>query len=145
MAHNLIKLHQIEDAMRAMPKWHGIEFRIEPVYASRGFHTQRADYYDGNIHAFHEWTMFPHFGKVMAAAITGEKCETTTSYWLNGHGEDREAITELLAMLNLDPSKYEAEEEPYGPGFFPVCKEYDDAVAYYVAAKLHARREKGQK
>lgn len=112
-------------------------YEAQGVWHNRGYTHQRSDWYavekKERRYAFHEWTFFPHFGEVMAAAITGIEAPVRTSYWLEGWAADQQALMELIAGLGLDASNYGAEECPYGPGVFPVCAEFGDAVRWFEA------------
>ena len=58
-----------------------------------------------------------------------------TEYWLNGHGETRQDVVDLLHDLHLDAGKYQPMEEFYGDGFFPACYTLEDAKAYFGATR----------
>ena len=114
-----------------------IKYEARGVWHNRAYTHQRADWYaveGGEKHyAFHEWTFFPHFGEAMAAAITGSEAPVRTSYWLEGWAENEDVLRALISRLGLETGKYGAEECPYGPGVFPVCTEFDDAVRWFEA------------
>jgi hypothetical protein len=115
-----------------------INYEAQGVWHNRGFTHQRADWYaeenGEKRYAFHEWTFFPHFGEVIAAAMQGKDAPVRTSYWLEGWAQDEEALMELIRSIGLETGKYGAEECPYGPGVFPVCAEFDDAVKWFETA-----------
>ena len=120
-----------------------MKYEAQGVWHNRGYTHQRADWYavenGDKRYAFHEWTFFPHFGEVMAAAITGSEAPVRTSYWLEGWAQNEEALMELIRSVGLDPGKYRAEECKYGPGVFPVCSEFSDAVKWFEStAKIQA-------
>ena len=56
-------------------------------------------------------------------------------YWLNGNQATPEAMKEMLVRLGLDPSKYHIEQEFYGDGYFCMCSELEDAIAYFNATE----------
>jgi hypothetical protein len=116
------------------------------VWMNCGGTCQRADVVaimpDGSRrHAFHQWITFPHFGKIMAAAIYRaagdiEKAEKESAdheyYWMNGPLLDSpEAVMQHCAGLG----NFRHEEDPYppdsGPRWFPVALDYESAVALY--------------
>jgi hypothetical protein len=112
-----------------------MKYEAHGVWHNRSFATQRCDWYAVNkgtkTYAFHEWTFFPHFGEVMAAAIKHEQAKDRTEYWLEGWAQNAEDLVELIRSVGLDPGKYRAEECKYGPGVFPVCSEFSDAVKWF--------------
>ena len=117
----------------------GIKYEAKGVWHNRGFTHQRSDWFavehGQKSYAFHEWTFFPHFGEIMAAAISGEKAEVKVFYWLEGWAQDEGALMEWIGRLGLDTGKYRAEECKYGPGMFPVCSEFEDAVKWFEASR----------
>ena len=44
-------------------------------------------------------------------------------------------MKEMLVRLGLDPSKYHIEQEFYGDGYFCMCSELEDAIAYFNATE----------
>ena len=62
--------------------------------------------------------------------------EVSVEYWLNGGRPTEAEMRQALIDMGLDPAKYHIEPEFYGDGFFCMCKELEDAVAYFNATEL---------
>jgi hypothetical protein len=126
-----------------------IRYEAQGVWHNRAFTTQRCDWYavhEGDkTYAFHEWTFFPHFGAVMAAAISGTEAEVRQSFWLEGWAQSADELLAVIQRLGLEAAKYGTQECPYGPGVFPVCTEFDDAVRWFEASTAAAESlERGE-
>jgi hypothetical protein len=114
-----------------------IRYEAQGVWHNRSFSMQHSDWYackgDEKRYAFHERTVFPTFGEIMAAALQGKEAGDQTRYWLEGHAETGADLMERVKELGLLPGTYRAEECKYGPGVFPVCSEFEEAVKWFEA------------
>ena len=75
----------------------------------------------------------------MAAALQHEQAKDRTEYWLEGWAHSEAELVEMIRSVGLDPGKYRAEECKYGPGVFPVCSEFSDAVNWVES--IYEKRE----
>ena len=120
-----------------------MKFICEGVWHNRAFTSQRSDWYavegKDKHYAFHEWTTFPHFGQVMAAAMLGkpEDAEPNTVYWMQGFSNSKESVFACLKSLGLKPEDFLAYECPYSEGdYFPVARSFEAACEYYEKTRI---------
>jgi hypothetical protein len=116
-----------------------MEYICKPIHEARNW--QAATYFavvgGERFYAFHERTYFPHFGKVMAAAMTGGEAPIKTEYWLGAYGDTKEDVVSVLKKIGLDPENYYILDEFYGDGYFPACANYEDATKFFEASWNH--------
>lgn len=93
---------------------------------------QACNWYDGENYAFHERTYFPW----------SPFKEVHSEYWLNGHSETKKEMEEKITEMGLDIKRYHVLEEFYGEGFFPACREFEDAEAFYNKTKGQVKNER---
>jgi len=102
--------------------------RCEPAFANRGFTRQTSHWYLGKRWLFREDAHFPHDWNK----------KPSFEYWITSAFFETEADgLKKLAQMGLDASKWYLQHSFYGPGFFPVANDIDQAIAFWEYALDH--------
>ena len=98
---------------------------IEPGYFHRNW--QSCNWFFEGVKAFHHRIYTPWMKPM------------TDSFWLDGWQTTTERLKGAITTAGLDPDKYDAMEEPYGEGFFPIAHTAQDAIDYFNASRKAAK------
>ena len=99
--------------------------RARPIVSYKNF--DRSEWILKGKRLFVENTVYPRW------ALSGR--QMIVEYWLKGGQKTKALLIEAIKALGLDPKKYHIEHEFYGDGFFPMCQNIEDAIAYYNATE----------
>jgi len=102
--------------------------RCEPGHANMGFTRQTSFWYLGDRYLFREDSHFPHDWNK----------KPTQQFWVTAAFFETEADgLRKLAEIGLDASRWYMQHSFYGPGFFPIALDMDQAIAFWEYAIEH--------